>query len=329
MEIRTVLLKDHCSLRVGGKGLLVEVRNDEELRDAVMYAKQRSLRVHLLGEGTNTFFADHMPDTLVIKMCMKGIEKDEREDGVYVTAQAGEIWDDLVSFAVKEKLWGIENLSLIPGTVGAAPVQNIGAYGVELQDIFVSLRALALDTMEWKEFDVSACQFDYRNSFFRREEHPYVIVSITLRLSRARKPVLSYKPLDLLNADSVPIEIIRDEVIRIRTNKLPDYKKYPNAGSFFKNPIVESVILEKTYPGLPYIPHKHGYKIPCAWLIEHVAHMKGVRRGEVGTWPDQPLVIINYGEASAQDIKDFSSHIVSLIHEKTGLTLEREVNFLS
>jgi len=332
MEIKTVSLKDFSSLRVGGTGKLVEVFSTVELVEVLMYAKQQNLRTHILGEGTNTFFGKLPEDFLVVKMCTKGISLEERDGFVFVTAYASEKWDDLVRFAVEKELWGIENLSLIPGTVGAAPVQNIGAYGVELADVFVALSTLDTKTLNLVEIDGPACVFGYRDSLFKQVGNPFIIVSVTLRLSKEPRPVLTYKPLDaLVGKENLTIGEVRDMVIATRKSKLPDYKEYPNTGSFFKNPVVsgaEGEALRIKYPDIPLINTDGGFKIPAAWLIEHVAHMKGVRRGEVGTWPTQPLVIVNYGDANAEEIIAFSNEITKRIKDKTGVTLEREVNYV-
>ena len=334
MEIKTVSLKDFSSLRVGGEGQIVEVSTLEELTEALVHAKQRDMRVHILGEGTNTFFGDTLQNILIIKNEIKGIVLSQLQPTTYnLQAGSGEIWDDLVRFAVEKGLWGIENLSLVPGTVGAAPVQNIGAYGVELANVFVSLSALDTKTLNVVEIDGPACSFGYRDSLFKQVGNPFIIVSVTLRLSKEPRPILTYKPLDaLVGKENLTIGEVRDVVIATRKSKLPDYKEYPNTGSFFKNPVVsgaEGEALRIKYPDIPLIDADGGFKIPAAWLIEHVAHMKGVRRGEVGTWPTQPLVIVNYGDADAEEIIAFSDEITKRIKDKTGVTLEREVNYVS
>ena len=329
MEIRNVSLKNYSSLRVGGNGDMVIVTTAIELVEAVMYAKAHSKRIHILGEGTNTFFGDDLKDVLVVKLYVKGMSFEDKDECCYVTASSGESWDDIVLFACDKKLWGIENLSAIPGTVGAAPVQNIGAYGVELKDVLVSLSALDRDTLNVVEIDASACNFGYRNSLFKQEYGKYIIISVTLKLSRMASPVLTYKPLDTFvgKGDITPHDV-RGLVVTTRKAKLPDYREYPNAGSFFKNPVVtkaQGKALRGIYPELPLIEVSEGYKIPAAWLIEHVAHMKGARTGNIGTWPNQPLVIVNYGEADATEVIIFSQKIITSVKDTTGIVLEREV----
>jgi UDP-N-acetylmuramate dehydrogenase len=332
MEIKRVLLKEYSSLRVGGEGDLVVVRSIKELVRAVMFGKKEGKVVCPLGEGTNTYFGENLSQYLFIKNEIKGISFDEQGDFVFLTVGAGEKWDDIVSFSVEKELWGIENLSFIPGTVGAAPVQNIGAYGSELKDVLVSLSAYDTKTSNTVEIANDACAFGYRESFFKQEKR-YIIMSLTLKLSRDAKPILTYKPLDsLVGKENLKVGDVRALVIATRQAKLPDYKEYPNAGSFFKNPIVtgeQGKALLAKYPAIPLIPHTEGYKIPSAWLIEHIAHMKGVRVGDVGMWPNQPLVLVNYGDAQVIDISIFTESITEKIKEKTGIFVEREVNFIS
>ncbi len=258
------------------------------------------------------------------------VRQSDKNDTIVITVGAGEIWDDVVLFAVEHGYWGIENLSYIPGAVGAAPVQNIGAYGVELADVFESLVAFDNETLNEVTFSKSMCEFGYRDSLFKRTPGRYVIVSVTLRLSKKPNPILTYKPLDaLMSKEELLLNDIRQKVIEIRKAKLPDWKIYPNAGSFFKNPVLTEVEAEGfrlVYPTCPiHQADEGGYKVPAAWLIEHVAHAKGLRIGDVGTWPNQPLVIVNYGNAHADDVTLFAATISKTIQDVTGIILEPEV----
>ena len=330
MKLRSVSLKNYSSLRIGGEGKLVEVSSVEELKEAIVYAKSGGLRVHILGEGANSYFGNDLSEFLFIKMVLKGIETEEKGGEIFLSVSAGEVWDDIVKMSVERQWWGIENLSYIPGTVGAAPVQNIGAYGVELAEVFVSLQALDVDTLEIVELGPEECAFGYRDSIFKYEKEKYAIVSVTLRLYREPHPVLFYKPLDTLQGvNSITPQMVRELVIETRKAKLPDWKEFPNAGSFFKNPIVDletSEYLKNLYEDMPAIQVPEGYKIPTAWLVEHIAEMKGVRMGDLGTWPKQPLVVVNYGKATAGDLDLFTREIQQKIDEKTGIVLEQEVN---
>lgn len=329
MEIQSVSLKDYSSLRTGGKGDLVEVRSVEELKEALAHAKREGLQVHLLGEGTNSYFGEDLSGFLFIKMRIRGIDIEEGNEDVRLSVGSGEVWDDIVELAVDKGWWGIENLSHIPGTAGAAPVQNIGAYGAELSNVLESLTALHMETMEEKIFTKDDCRFGYRDSVFKYEKGRYAILCIRLRLSKRRIPLLEYKPLDSLSVETATLQSIRDLVIATRNTKLPDWHEYPNAGSFFKNAIVDAgaaELLRPAYPDMPFIQVPEGYKIPTAWLIDHVAEMKGVRMGDIGTWPRQPLVIVNYGNTTADDIDAFAAKVRGKIDEKTGVVLEQEVN---
>lgn len=333
MEIVSTSLKKYSSLNIGGEGSVVSVKNEEELVEAISYAEQKNLRIHFLGEGTNTFFADTLETILFIKNEIKGITLERQRTHCLLTACSGENWDDVVQYGVSQNLWGIENLSYIPGTVGAAPVQNIGAYGVELKDTLVTLRAYDRETRQFVIFKNEDCKFGYRDSIFKEYPGRYCIVSITCRLSEVPHPVLTYKPLDILaTKKDLTLGEVRELVVATRKAKLPDYRQYPNTGSFFKNPIVTKIkgdTLRSTHSEIPLIPFGDDYKIPAAWLIEHVAEMKGVRIKDVGTWPNQPLVVVNYGQATAKELLDFSQRIIHIIKEKTGIELMREVNYIS
>jgi UDP-N-acetylmuramate dehydrogenase len=330
MVEKTVFLKEYSSLRVGGEGKLIEVATLEELKEAAIRAKDEGLSLHTIGEGTNSYFGDNLSGFLFLKLPQGGIEYEEQGDQVLVKAGANVIWDDLVQECISRGLWGIENLSYIPGTVGAAPVQNIGAYGAELSEVFVSLDALDLATMDKVTLDREACQFGYRDSIFKYDKGRYVIVCITLELSKIANPRLLYKPLDALrDKEGVTLDEVRSLVIATRNAKLPNYHEHPNCGSFFKNPIVDqeaAEFLKGIYPDVPVIQVPQGFKIPAGWLIEHVANMKGIRRGDLGTWPVQSLVIVNYGNATADDIDALAREIQEKVNEKTGIVLEQEVN---
>lgn len=332
MEIKKVSMKEYSSLRIGGEGDLIVIRSIGELIEASGYAEEKTRDVFFLGEGTNTCFGDDLSKYLFIKNEIKGISFEEKDDHIFLTIGAGEIWNDIVSFAVQKNLWGIENLAFIPGTVGSAPVQNIGAYGVELKDVLVSLSAYDMRTHNTVEISNGACNFGYRDSLFKQEKGRYGITGVTLKLSKNGKPVLMYKPLDtLVGKENIEVEEVRDLVTATRKAKLPDWKEYPNAGSFFKNVFVsneEGESLRAKYLEMPLIPQSGGYKIPTAWLIEHVACMKGKRVGDLGTWPNQPLVIVNYGNATYSDLLHFSNEIIEKIQKETGIILEREINIV-
>ncbi len=330
MEIKTVSMSDYSSLRVGGEGKMVEASSVEELKDALVHARQMGLRIHILGQGTNSYFGESLSSFLFIKLDLKGVVLSPSDNGQLLTTSASEIWDDVVALAVENNLRGIENLSYIPGTVGAAPVQNIGAYGVELADTFVSCEVFDTQTESVMVVYKADCMFGYRDSIFKHEVGRYVILSVTLLLSYDRPFTLTYKPLDELTVrEDLTVKGVRNRVIEVRKSKLPEWKENPNCGSFFKNPVVsrehgEELRLE--HPSIPLIKHDDGYKIPAAWLIEHVAEMKGKKIGDLRTWDKQPLVIVNDSQATADEIDALSKRITGTIFDKTGIQMEQEVN---
>lgn len=309
---------------------MVTVTSIAEVKEALMYAKTEGFHPHLLGGGTNTYFGEKLSQFLFIQPVLKGREYIEEGNEVLLTIFASETWDEVVAEAVSKGLWGIENLSYIPGTVGAAPVQNIGAYGVELAEVLESVSVIDTENMEEKAFTKEMCTFGYRDSIFKYKQGKYIITKVALRLFKDPHPVLRYKPLDaLILGGALTPQNVRDVVIHTRKAKLPDWIEHPNAGSFFKNPVVDigtSQMLSVQYPEMPFIQVAEGYKIPAAWLIEHIAEMKGTKVGDVGTWPLQPLVIVNYGDALADDIDAMAHEIKERVYTKTGLILEQEVN---
>jgi UDP-N-acetylmuramate dehydrogenase len=288
----------------------------------------------ILGGGSNILFTQPV-DCLVLKMDIKGIHHELQTDGTYfLRAAAGEKWDDVVQYAVDKGFGGIENMALIPGTAGAAPVQNIGAYGTELMDVLVECRAF--DTLQGMFVVLSHedCGFAYRDSIFKSSQKDrYIITQITLRLQPTFIPNLSYQALaDALLQQGITQPTIRQvahTVSTIRTHKLPDPSEVGNAGSFFKNPIIEASQYQKLYTQYPQIPSYplglERYKIPAGWLIEQ-AGWKGHRQGDCGTWKHQALVVVNHGSATGQELYAYSEMIISDVFKKFGIKLEREVN---
>jgi UDP-N-acetylmuramate dehydrogenase len=265
---------------------------------------------------------------LVIKMEIKGVEF----SGEKVTVKAGENWDEFVAQCVEKGLGGVENLSYIPGTVGAAPVQNIGAYGSEIKDTLESVRAL--DTVDgvFKEFSNFDCQFEYRNSLFKKGNR-YIITSATLHLKKDGSVNISYKDLKDYFGDGKPtLSEVRDAVIKIRQRKLPNVRDVGTAGSFFKNPIIKRSIandLKAAYPELPVYPVSDDtVKVSLGWIIDHICKFKGVGKGDVGTYRNQALVLVNNGNATSKEVKAFAHEIEKAVKEKTGIEIEPEVLFI-
>ncbi len=315
------------SLKTGGNCLFSYVDSLEDLVAVSVLARQKNKKIVFLGDGTNTYFGENL-DTFIC-VIPRFSEVFFKENNV-VTAGASVVFDALVKETVGRGFCGLENLSYIPGTVGASPVQNIGAYGVELADVFVSCEVFDCEDMKQKTFSKEECRFGYRDSIFKQEKNRYCIMSVTLLLNREKKFTLTYNPLNrLVEQEGLTVSQVREEVIKIRKEKLPDWKEHPNCGSFFKNPIIDEETSKKllaNYETAPLIRTDGGLKVSSAWLIDHVAHMKGVRRGSLYTWSKQPLVIVNDGNATADDVDAFAKEIVDSVFEKTGIVLEQEVN---
>jgi len=312
-----------------------EPASSEELRYVVSHAANKGWNSLVIGDGSNLLFTKPFHG-IIIHPVISGINKvDESGSEVLIRAGAGINWDQFIIHCIRNNWHGTENLSLIPGSVGAAPVQNIGAYGVEAKDIIEYVTALDTNTAELKTFSNSACEFGYRDSIFKHgEPNRYIIDSVVFRLKQEFQPVLDYGTIkqEFLEKKHHDAMALRETVISIRQKKLPDPAKVGNAGSFFKNPVISSDKfnqLEKDQADIPHYPAEKGkIKIPAAWLIEK-AGWKGTRENEVGTWPLQPLVIVNYGKATGQEIFDFSEKIRNSIKEKFGITLEHEVTLVS
>jgi UDP-N-acetylmuramate dehydrogenase len=290
-----------------------------------------------LGGGSNVLLTKNQ-EALVVKISIPGISiLKEDADFVWVKGGAGVVWDEFVQYTVDQGWSGLENLSLIPGTVGAAPMQNIGAYGVEIKDTFDSLEALNLKTLEVEVFDAKACAFGYRESFFKRAgKGHYLISSVTFKLAKKPSVKTSYGAIqEVLAAKGISQPSIRevaDAVVEIRKSKLPDPKEIGNSGSFFKNPTVsasEAARIISQNPGIPHYPvdGSTDVKFPAGWFIEK-AGWKGFRRGDAGVHAKQALVLVNYGEAKGEDILALSEEIKQSIKDTFGVSLETEVNIL-
>ncbi|MBU1098977.1 MAG: UDP-N-acetylmuramate dehydrogenase [Bacteroidetes bacterium] len=289
----------------------------------------------ILGGGSNMLFTGDY-EGLVIKNSISGIEV-IKEDGnsVIIEVGAGIVWDDFVTYCVDNNYWGVENLSLIPGTVGAAPIQNIGAYGVELFDVFHSAKGFYLTDMEEKEFYRGDCEFAYRSSVFKKKmKNEFLITSVLFELKKNASPLLEYGNLKNAAAsygDRLSIKDISEIVKITRSKKLPDPKKYGNVGSFFKNPIVGISTLEdlkSKYDDVVWFDiDETSFKIPAAWLIEK-AGWKGAKFGNVGTYSKQALVIINYGGATGSEILHYADMVKESVDEKFQILLEEEVNII-
>ncbi len=288
----------------------------------------------LLGGGSNVLFLSDY-EGVVLRNHITGTEvMAETDEYVLVKVGGGENWHQFVIYALNSGWYGIENLSLIPGSVGAAPIQNIGAYGVEIEETFDHLEAIHVDTCETRIFTHEQCQFGYRDSFFKREgKGRYFITRVAFRLSKVPHINISYgairKELDGISQPT-PSDV-SDAVIRIRQSKLPDPAVTGNAGSFFKNPEVSAETFQRImnqYPDAPSFPvSETTVKVPAAWLIQ-TCGWKGVRRGDIGVHPRQALVLVNYGAGTGQELFDLSEEILQSVKSKFGIELEREVQVI-
>ncbi len=335
---QNISLKQYSTFRIGGSAkFFCIVTNEDELLEAVGFSKKNKIPFFILGGGSNILISDAGFPGIVIKMETKGINIEEVYDKkVRVTVAAGENWDDFVERMVKEGYYGIENLSLIPGTVGAAPVQNIGAYGSEIKDTLESVYVLDVKKDEYVTFKNSECKFDYRWSVFKEDPRRYVVLSVNLILSKEGKLNLEYKDikeyLSFKNIKNPTLKQVREAVVEIRTRKLPSIKEYGTAGSFFKNVITspsKARELSAKYPDM--ILHEINdkkVKIPLAWILDHVCGFKGVRIGDVGTYKSQALVLVNYGNATAVDITNLAQKMVDAVYEKIGIEIFPEVEFV-
>lgn len=289
----------------------------------------------ILGGGSNLLFTKDF-EGLVLKVSIPGISAVIDGDEVIVTAGAGVVWNDFVNYCVQHGYAGVENLSLIPGTVGASPIQNIGAYGVELKDVFESCIGLDLSTCEFRSFSHADCKFGYRDSVFKNElKGQYLITEVRFRLNRVAKINIQYgaiqEELAKRGITEPGIADVSAVVAHIRVSKLPDPSTIGNAGSFFKNPVIAIADFVKIQKDFPEVVH---YQVPpdkvklaAGWLIEQCG-FKGKVVGQTGTWKNQALVLVNHGQATGQEVYSFSENIINTVEAKFGVRLEREVNIL-
>lgn len=308
----------------------------EELNQILNYPEVKNLPLLILGGGSNLLLTKNF-EGLVLKNELHGISIVKTENEItYVKSAAGEVWHNFVLFCIENNLGGVENLSLIPGSVGAAPMQNIGAYGIEIKDVFHELEAYEIASGKIRTFNLTECKFGYRESVFKQDfKNQYIITSVTFRLTKNPKLNTSYGAInDELQKQGISNPSIKDvsnAVIAIRKGKLPDPKEIGNSGSFFKNPVVLKSHLEKlkeSYADIPSYPVDETHvKLAAGWLIEK-AGWKGKTLGNYGVHKNQALVLVNYGGAIGSDIFKLSEDILQSIKKQFGVELEREVNIL-
>jgi UDP-N-acetylmuramate dehydrogenase len=310
-----------------------EACNDDEVREALAYAAAQDLPLLVIGGGSNLLLTADV-QALVLRMASRGIRilREDCSHGL-VEAEAGEPWHPFVLWCLEMGLAGLENLSLIPGTVGAAPIQNVGAYGVEIKDVFHSLTAIDRQTGELREFVRDECEFAYRDSLFKRETGRWLILRVRFLLPRVAELHLEYGPvrerLQQMGIErATPMHVSR-AICAIRSEKLPDPAVLGNAGSFFKNPVIpaaQAAELKNRYPGLVGYPQADGQvKLAAGWLIDQ-AGWKGFRDGDAGVHVLQALVLVNHGQATGTQLLFLARRIQSDIAERFGVTLEMEPN---
>ena len=333
-----ISLKNYNTFGVEAKAhYFVEVHDLHELKYATEFAKINHIKILFLGGGSNLLFTQDF-DGLVIKLNLKGISEEILDENhVLVSAKAGENWHEFVLYTLSKNYGGLENLSLIPGNVGTCPIQNIGAYGTEIKDHFVSCKALNLETSEIEELSLEDCKFGYRDSIFKTSaKGKYVIVEVTFKLTTQNHLIKTEygaisTELKSLGIENPTIQEVSKAVINIRQSKLPNPAEIGNAGSFFKNPSIpleQFENLKEKFSEIQGYANGDWVKVPAGWLIEN-AGWKGKQIGNVASHKLQALVIINAtGNASGKEIYDFSTQIIDSVKEKYGIELEREVNIL-
>lgn len=327
-------LKNYNTFGIEAKAKqFISVQNNNELVEVLKQNKN----IFILGGGSNMLLTQNI-DKLVVHVNLKGISiENENEDYVWIKANAGENWHEFVLWCIEHNYGGIENLSLIPGNVGTTPIQNIGAYGVEIKDMFHSCEAININDLTLKKFTLEECNFGYRESVFKNElKNQFIITSVVFKLTkRNHKTNTSYGAIEgeltQQNITNPSIKDISNAVIAIRKSKLPDPKELGNSGSFFKNPIIPVEIYQKTlakYPEMPhYVVSETEVKVPAGWLIEQ-AGFKGKRFGDAGIHEKQALVLVNYGNATGKELVAVSKNIQKTILEKYGISIEAEVNII-
>jgi len=336
------------TIGLGGKArLFVSCKTLEEIKESILFAKHQHLQWQVMGGGSNIIFSDEGFNGVVIKVDIKGVNKVENGGDVLVEAAAGEEWDTLVQSCIRHGLSGIECLSGIPGLVGATPIQNVGAYGQEVSDTITSVRAIDLSTMESVEFSNKECQFDYRQSRFKKEDrNRFVITYVTFRLNKNRRPVIRYPELksyidssiklDELADGREAVEVVRKAVLALRKRKSmvidPTDPHTRSVGSFFMNLLVTGEEFRRIQgqwresggsDDIPTFPAGDRFKIPAAWLVEHAGFRKGFRRGKVGISANHALALVNYG-GTTRELLSLSEEIQLAVRNRFGISLEPE-----
>lgn len=313
---------------------LLVVHSIAELQDACLQAAKDGLTLTILGGGTNVLIDDAGIPGLVIKNDISGIAYHQDGETVTATVGAGVTLDEFVADTVARGYWGLENLSHIPGSVGATPIQNVGAYGVEVADVIREVHTIHAATGDPRVFVNDECAFGYRDSFFKTAKgREYVVTEVVYTLSTAPRPQLSYAGLQQAFEGREPTQAeIRTTIIDIRSEKFPDWHRVGTAGSFFKNPIIENDVYEQLlveYPDMPgFVVGSDSTKVPLGWILDRVCDLRDHRVGNVGTYKGQALVIVNYGGATSREVRAFADDVAQQVKTKTGIDIEWEVTSL-
>ena len=329
--LKNYSLKNYNSFRVNHKAnFFLKIENNKSLIDFLSDKKFKNEKKLILGGGSNILFTKDF-EGVILYSCIKGMHiLEENNNHIKVKVGSGENWDDFVKFCVSKNWYGIENLSLIPGSVGAVPIQNIGAYGVEVKDYIYDVNGIDLKNNTKKTYSNKSCDFEYRDSIFKRElKNNFFVTEVTFILNKNKKFTLNFSELKNINSQNLTIQNVRDKIIEIRNSKLPDPKLLANAGSFFKNPVINIKIAKKIkekYNDFKYYQiNESMVKISAAWLIEK-SGWKGHKEKNIGVYNKHALVLVNYSSENGKDIKILSKKIKESVLEKFNVTLEKEVN---
>lgn len=305
----------------------IEINDSNDVVDALAFAEQKALNVLVLSGGSNVLLPQHI-HALVLHLNIQGIDViDEDERNVTVQVGAGQVWHDFVLHSTKQNWFGLQNLALIPGLVGASPVQNIGAYGVEAGEFIESVQVYDRELKQFSSIVAADCHFSYRHSIFKDHPNRYIIVAVTFKLLKQPDLKLNYGDLKQAVGDVLTAENLQNQVIHIRQSKLPDPKEFPNVGSFFKNPIVTQSDFDKIAQQFPNIPHylqpNSNVKVAAGWLIDQTG-WKGKQLGSVGMFHKQALVLVNYADATLNDVRNTYQAVQSDVKQKFSIRLEPE-----
>jgi UDP-N-acetylmuramate dehydrogenase len=328
MQIQeNILLKDFTTLKVGGLAkYFYIIESITDLKQSIAFTKENKLSFFILGGGSNLLFSDSVFNGLIIK---NKILYRKISDHI-LTVGSGEKLDQIISFALENSLYGLENMSGVPGTLGGAVFQNAGAFGLEMKDVVKEVRGINIENGENFVFKNEDCDFVYRGSSFKKNKN-LIITEVDLSLNTEFKPNLNYAGLQNIIAkyDNIKAVDLRREIIEMRNQRLPDWNKFGTAGSFYKNPIIKASdfnILKGKYPELPgFADEKQMVKISLGWVLDKICNLKGYKEGEVGLYENQALVLVNFGKATSEEIKNFSLKIKNIVKEKTGIEIEEEV----